>query len=124
MKLIEQAIAMADFVLIPVRTSFFDLTAIEPVTAMCRRYRVKFAFVLVAVDKSFKPLIAQATDYLKPEGPILQTQIHHRMGYIQAVTQGRTGAEVARDLAVETDSLWAEVKAWVDAPKLKGRAHV
>jgi chromosome partitioning protein len=126
MDLIEQAIVISDFVLIPVRTSFFDVSAVEPVTAMCRKHRKPFAFVLAAVDNRFKVLIPQTLATLKPEGPILEQQISHRLPYIQAVTQGRTGAELSKDLTAETDALWLEVKKRTEAaaaPKVKGAAH-
>ena len=124
MKLIEQSIAIADIVLIPVRTSFFDVSAIEPVTALCRKYRVRFVFVLAAVDGRFKSVINQAVSFLKPEGPILQTRISHKANYILAVAQGRTGAELSKDIDEETDALWSEIKAMIEAPSMKGAAHV
>lgn len=124
MKLIEQSIAIADFVVIPCRASFFDVSAVESITALCRKYRVNYAFILAAVDKSFKTLNAQVEHYLKPEGPILQTRIHHRVGYIQAVTEGLTGAETTKDLDKEVNDLWSEVMTWIAAPSKKGVAHV
>ena len=124
MKLIEQSIAIADIVLIPVRTSFFDVSAIEPVTALCRKYRVRFAFVLAAVDSRFKSVIAQTLAVLKPEGPILETRVPHKVNYILAVAQGRTGAELSKDLAEETDALWSEIKGMIDAPSMKGAVNV
>ena len=124
MDLIQQAVAIADFVLVPVRTAMFDVSAVESVTAMCRVHRVRFAFVLVAVDNRFKPLLAQTIAFLRPEGPILKSQISHRLPYIQALTQGRTGGELNKDLAEETNAIWLEVKALALQESVKGGAHV
>ncbi len=110
MDLIEQAVAVADFVLIPVRASLFDLSAIDAVTEMCRSHRKAFGFVLSAVDSKFKTLTDQMTGALVKEGPLLASRISYRLPYIQALPAGKTGPEINSDLMHEIDSLWAEVK--------------
>ena len=54
--LIEQAVVVADAVIIPVRPGFFDVIAVQTVTWMCRKHRKPFAFVLSAVDGRYKVL--------------------------------------------------------------------
>lgn len=111
MDLIEQSIQIADFVVIPVRTSAFDVLCVEPVVAMCKQHRVKYAFLLGAVDNSFKTLIAQTLAFLKKQGPVLESRTSYLAPYIQAVTVGKTAPELNKRCAGEIDALWAEVKA-------------
>jgi chromosome partitioning protein len=119
MDLIEQAIAISDAVLIPVRTSFFDVIAVQAVLDMCRDQKKPFAFVLSAVDVRFKKSTTQAILALKKLGPVLQTAVSHRQPYLQALVIGRTGPELDKGLRPEIDALWSEVKQLVE----KGRAQ-
>jgi chromosome partitioning protein len=110
MDVIEQAIVVADFVLIPVRSSFFDVEATDAVVTMCRSHRKEFAFVLAAVDSRFKKLTDQAVAALVKEGPLLASRISYRKAYIEAPMAGKTGPEIDKDLIPEIDALWSEVK--------------
>ena len=110
MDLIEQAIAVADAVVIPVRAGFFDVIAVQSVIEMCREHRKPFAFVLNAVDSRFKTLTKQTIAALAELGPMFATQISYRQPYIQALVIGKTGPELEKDLRPEIDRLWSEVK--------------
>ena len=68
MDFIEQAIAVADFVLVPVRTSMFDVSALDALIAMCKHHRRSFGFVLSAVDAKFKKLTSETIAALVKEG--------------------------------------------------------
>jgi chromosome partitioning protein len=109
MDIIEQAIAVATAVLIPVRCSIFDVNAIDPVTAMCRKHRKPFSFVLSAVDSKMQKLTDQTVAALVKDGPLAASRISYRMPYIQALVSGKTGAEISKELSGEVDGLWAEV---------------
>jgi chromosome partitioning protein len=111
MDLIEQAIAVADAVLVPVRCGFFDVIAVQAVVEMCRAHRRSFAFVLTAVDGRFKSLAKQTITALADLGPLLNTQVSYRQPWIAALVIGKTGPEIEKDLRPEIDSLWAEVKS-------------
>ena len=50
MDVIEQAVAVADAVLIPVRPGLLDILAVQPVIEMAKERDKPFAFVLNAVD--------------------------------------------------------------------------
>jgi chromosome partitioning protein len=110
MDLIEQAVAVSDFVLIPIRTSLFDVSAIDAVVALCKSHGKAFAFVLSAVDSKFKKLTDQTVAALVKEGPLLAARVSYRKPYIEALMAGRTGPEICKELAPEIDALWAEVK--------------
>lgn len=119
MDLIEQAIAVADAVLVPVRCGFFDVIAVQTVIEMCREHRRPFAFVLTAVDARYKTLTKQTLAALADLGPLLKTQISYRQPWIAALVIGKTGPEIEKDLRPEIDGLWAEVKCLAQ----KGRAQ-
>ena len=118
--LIEQAVAIADAVLIPVRAGFFDVIAVQSVIDMCKEHNRPFAFVLSAVDQRFTILAKQTIAALSSLGPMLQTNVSYRQPYIQALVIGRTGPELEKkgELRREIDALWDEVKQLVE----KGRA--
>jgi chromosome partitioning protein len=111
MDLIEQAIAVADAVLVPVRCGFFDVLAVQTVCEMCRGHRKPFAFVMAAVDVRFKSLRTQTFAALADFGPVLKTHVSYRQPWIAALVIGKTGPEIEKDLRPELDSLWVEVKA-------------
>jgi len=110
MDLIEQAIAVADAVVIPVRPGFFDIIAVQSVIEMCAERRKPFATLLNAVDGQHKVVNKQAAVALEALGPTFSTQISCRQPYIQALVIGKTGPELDRKLRQEIDALWSEVK--------------
>ena len=110
MDLIEQAIAVSDFVLVPIRTSLFDVNAIDAVVSMCKTHRKNFGFVLSAVDSKFKTLTDQTVAALVKEGPLLASRVSYRKPYIEALMAGKTGPEISKDLVPEIEALWGEVK--------------
>ena len=110
MDLIEQAIVVADAVIVPVRPGFFDVIAVQTVTWMCRKHRKPFAFVLSAVDGRYKVLTKQTFAALAGLGPVLKTQIGYRRPWIAALVIGKTGPELDKDLRPEIGALWGEVK--------------
>ena len=110
MDVIEQAIAVADAVVIPVKPGFFDIMASQPVVEMCQERRKPFSLLLNAMDTRFKVLMRQAKVAFVDIGPMFATQIDHRLPYIQALSQGKTGAEINKDAKEEVDGLWAEVR--------------
>ena len=110
MDLVEQAVAVADTVIVPVRPGFFDVIAVQTVTWMCRQHRKPFAFVLSAVDGRYKTLTRQTLTALSDLGPVLKTQISYRRPWIAALVIGKTGPELDKDLRPEIGALWGEVK--------------
>lgn len=109
---IEQAISMADFVLIPTRASAFDLEAVDQVVQICESEKKPFAFVINAAQPNWK-LTASSRRYLEHDGKVFNQLICYRRSYISAPTLGKTGPEIEKDgkCAEEIDGLWAELKA-------------
>ena len=123
MDMIELAVVVADAVVVPIRTSIFDLGTIEPIVEMCTEHRKPFAFLLSAVDNRFKTLTAKTMVTLAPDGPILDAQISYRSPYINALTVGKTGPEINKELVAEIDAVWSEVQRLASSqPAVKVRA--
>ena len=89
------------------------------VVSMCGAHDKPFAFVLSDVDSRFAALNAQIVRALRAEGSLLEAQVSHRMAYAQALTGGKSGPELKKELALEIDALWLEVKARI----AEGGAH-
>jgi len=126
-RLIEQAIAVADLVVIPVRTSFLDINATDAVTSLCRRHRKPFAFLLAAVDNKMPKLAEQATHMLmkiaRPGGAVMVSRMSYRQAYIQAMAVGRSAQEICKDLVGEIDNIWAEVQQLTEARRASEAAQ-
>lgn len=116
--LIEQAIAVSDLVLIPIRTSLFDVSAVDVVVEMCQTHGKAFGFILSAVNSKFKTLTDQTVAALVKVGPLLASRVSYRKPYIEALMAGKTGPEINKELLSEIDGLWAEVKRLAG-----GRSH-
>jgi chromosome partitioning protein len=112
---ISRAIEAADFVLIPVQASVFDLAAVRPVVAACEELAKPFAFVLTRVTPRRAALNASAAVHLKKMGHVLAEQVQERTAYVSALGLGKTGpehpdAKQAREARAEIEALWAAVK--------------
>lgn len=117
MHLIENGIAAADVVLIPVRASPIDLESFEPAVEFCERHGKPFAFLLTHWDGSWK-LTQTAPAVLQRAGKVLAEHISYRAAYVGSMTNGRTGPEysakgskkAADECRAEIDALWLAVK--------------
>ena len=112
MPLIEDAIEVADAVLIPVRGGFFDIMAAQDTVAMCRKYSRPYSFVLVAVNGHHKMVLQQAIVAIERAGlgPICATRIGDRQSWVVALTKAKTGPELDRKAQAEIGELWGEVQ--------------
>ena len=111
MDIIEQAVAVADAVVIPVRPGLFDVLSVQTVAEMAREHMKPFAFALTCVDGRFKALTRQALTALADLGATFETQTSYRAQWVAALTTGKTGPEIEKALRPEIGGLWAEVKA-------------
>lgn len=117
MDLIEAAVMVSDVVIVPARTSMFDLDALEPITELCERHRTPCRFMLSAVDPRFKKLTTEARHYLADladaykYGAVSEAHTSYKQSYMNAPTRGKSAAEIDKSVAAETDRLWAEIQA-------------
>ena len=112
MALVEEAIEVADLVLVPVRCGFFDLMAAKEIVALCQKAGKPHAFVLVAVTGYHKMALEQAVVAIEHAqlGHICTTQIKNRQSWIVAITKGKTGPEFDKEARAEIGALWSEVQ--------------
>jgi chromosome partitioning protein len=115
MHLIENGIAAADVVIIPVRASPIDLESIDPAIELCEAYGKPFAFLITHWDDSWK-LTRTAVKFLEDRGDkVLDEHLSYRVAYVGSMIAGRTGPEHSDKKAAaackdEVDKLWKEVK--------------
>lgn len=108
--LVEMSVIVANAVLIPVKLSYFDTSAIDSIIGMCQRRKKPYAFVISEYDAriAFSNPNNIGLGMLEGRGHILPTRIayhaKHRVGQIQ----GKTGGELDKALAVESENVWKE----------------
>jgi chromosome partitioning protein len=111
----QDAIASADLVIIPLRPSALDLIGSEDAVLMAREAGVPYLCVINDVDPRWTKCTRDARGYLLTHKvPIAEAIIHHRQAYLAAMASGRTGPEVDKSkekhAESEISSLWNEVK--------------
>ena len=116
MGLIEASILVADVVIVPARTSMFDLDAVEPIADLCDKHRTPCRFMLSAVDPRFKKLTAEATGFIAnmaeacKQGEVSRANTTYQAAYMNAPTKGKAAAEIDKSIVPETDRLWSEIQ--------------
>lgn len=105
-------IALADFVIIPVVPSGFDLVPAAESTSMVQEAGRPFVFVLNNAGTR-AVLTGDASRALSDYGPVSKVVIYNRQAYRSAVIDGRTAPELAPNglAAAEIAALWADVLA-------------
>lgn len=123
MELLSDAIAAADFVIIPTRPAPVDLGATQDVIALCRDQGKPFLVVLNAVGGGKDRMAEEARRALTKAGvTTAKAEIGQRVSLALALGTGKSPAEGKDKAAVaEIDALWREVKgAIAKAAKSKG----
>lgn len=118
---IELAIEAADFVLIPVTSSAFDLMAARSIVDICKERDKPFAFILNRQNARRDALNASAQAHLQKLGEVLEQSVQDRTAYVSALNKGKTGPEhpdtkQAREARAEIEALWAAVKDRASRP--------
>jgi chromosome partitioning protein len=91
---INNANAVADFVLIPARPSPHDLRAVAAVVEMVEQAKKPFCFVINGATP--RSIIAQqAVSALAEHGKVAPATIHQRVDFAASMTDGRTVSELA-----------------------------
>ncbi len=119
----RSVIEAGHLVVVPVKPSAHDLTAIDPVMDMIKDCGVPYFVVLNDVDPRWK-LTKTAAQFFEAEGhPMAAKPIARREAYAASATLGKSGPEVEREKACadEIDSLWADIRARLGLKKKGGR---
>ena len=111
---IEQAMAIADLVIIPARPSPHDLRAVGATVEMCRRAGKPFVFVLNGAAQRAN-ITVQAAAALSEHGRVSPVMLHQRTEYAASMIDGRTVLEAApaSKSAREIAELWHFVHAQI-----------
>lgn len=109
---IENAISLADFVLVPCRPSAVDVEAVRDVVTICQDHEKPFAFVITQILPPPGRIVEGAQKYLETDGDVLAARMTSRKPYAAAMTLGKTGPEMkdGKAAADEIDALWSEIK--------------
>lgn len=113
--LIERTVAVADYVLLPVKASSLDVVAIDPVLDLCARHRVPFGIVINDAELDWR-ITTNAIAALGDLGDVLGT-VAHRRAYVTPMSSGRTGpedAQIGTEAAEEIDALWQRILAGIE----------
>ncbi|MGD9806455.1 MAG: AAA family ATPase [Hyphomicrobiaceae bacterium] len=111
LRVTEDAIETAHFVVLPVRASGLDLEAAQDAIQLCADLERPFMLVLNDVGTHDKKLLENARELLSSWGvAVADTAIGHRVQYVNAMTTGRTGPEKDAKAADEINALWGEIK--------------
>jgi chromosome partitioning protein len=109
-EIVEACVAIADYVLIPVRPSILDIGAMPAIVEICRERRKPFAFMLCDVTATWRSLNSKAAAALEEMGPVMTARLSHRMAYVNALTIGKVGPEIDADCRAEAAALWVELQ--------------
>jgi chromosome partitioning protein len=112
---IEQIIAIADLVVIPVRPSPHDLHAVGATADMARRTGRRFFFVINGAAPRAN-ITVQAIAALSEHGPVASVFLHQRVAYAASMIDGRTVVEppIASKAAREITQLWEYAHSRLD----------
>jgi chromosome partitioning protein len=131
MQVIETIVMLSNVVVIPVKPSLFDETAIRAVVGLCLKRRKPFGMVLSDVDNrtQFEAHTEKIAARLRELGPVLKTRFPHSLHYLTALETGRTGHETdkSKKLAEMMEAMWGEIErlaATRPAYVVRGRANV
>src|SRR6476646_1430052 len=75
---IENAVAVADAIIVPVRASIFDIGALTPVVEMAKERRKPYAFMLSAVNSKMPKLTERARAALIMDGSVLTGSLSYK----------------------------------------------
>lgn len=115
LQLLQDAIAAADFVIVPMKPSALDVAASQEAVVMAREENKPHLVVLNDVEPRWKETQKTRAYLEESEVPVAQTAIAHRSSHVAGMTVGKSAAEVNRgkdDKAVEEiEALWLEIRA-------------
>jgi chromosome partitioning protein len=108
---VENAISLADFVLVPCRPSAVDVEAVRDVVSICNDHGKPFAFIITQILPPPGRIVEGARKYLEASGDVMSSQMTSRKPYAAAMTVGKTGPEIrgGEAAAEEIKAIWAEV---------------
>lgn len=107
---VENAVSLADFVVIPSSNSPIDLEAVRDVVAICKDHEKPLAFLLNLVPSPPDRMTLGARRYLEADGHVMGAHVSARKAFKSAMTLGQSGAENDKKAAEEIDAVWSELQ--------------
>jgi len=127
LSLVKEMVEVADFAVIPIRPSTLDLLSTQDAVVLAQQAGTPFLCVINDVGQHDGRVVDAAREALAKMGiPLAETELAHRVSHIQAMTVGKSAAEVNKGkdklAAEEIDRLWQEVKvAATKAARVRSR---
>lgn len=126
-QLLQDAIEVADLVIIPIKPSALDVAASQDAVVMAREAECAHLIVLNDVEPRWKETQKTRSYLEEADVPVATTAIAHRASHVAGMTVGKSAAELNKgkdEKAVEEiEALWLEVKtAAKKAVKAKAKA--
>lgn len=125
---VEQALAKADLVVIPVKGGGFDVMSKDSIMASVAALRVPHLIVINESPPNWK-ITKAVTKLLEADGHLVaEHDVQTRADYRAAPFKGLTAAEVEKgdDAATEAANLWVDIQAalkfWVQKRRAAARA--
>ena len=108
---LQEAISVADVVVVPLQPSPMDFLAQEDVVELIEKMgkRDRVLFVLNRID-SRSSIVAETIRAIKPFTPYPPVKIAQRIDYARAGITARAGVEVNKDAAAEINTLWKAIR--------------
>ena len=121
---IEAVVALADFVLIPIRPSPHDLRAVGRTVELAVAAHRAFAFAVTQAKPNTR-LTVQVVAALSAHGVVAPAMVHDRVDYAASMIDGRTVLEMEAKSrsASEMRALWSFVKTRVNESKKSRKAE-
>ncbi len=111
MGIIEYAVGVADFVLVPTQPSPADVGGIQAVIDLVADAKKDFAFVINRAEPRGDALVKGTQAALKEVGPIIPAVICNRVSFRSSMGTGQSAAEVdGKKAGEEIAGLWRAVK--------------
>jgi chromosome partitioning protein len=107
MEIINEAIGVADVVVVPLRASPFDLLAQEAVLSSIKALgKADRTIFVINMADARSSLVTDALRAIKPWSPNPPAIIANRADYAKAAITARAGVEVNKEAAAEIAALW------------------
>jgi chromosome partitioning protein len=110
---VENAVEAADYVLSPCRPSILDLGAAETINNLAIGSPLAFVLVDVTTGKAWDDVNEAVAKSLAKLSKVFKQTLSHRVSYVDALSEGKTGSEVDKTAAKEVTALWGEIVQWM-----------
>lgn len=120
MGIIELAVSVADFVLIPTQPAPADLVGNKAIIDLVLQAETPFAFVINRAESRGDAFVPATLAVLKPIGPIIPTVVTNRLSFRSSLGTGQSAAEIEpRRAGEEVAGVWKSVKKHLRAQARK-----